>query len=146
MVVNKFIIDCVIKTVFRLYGLLKRPYDLAYFQDDLRKNPKCFSRQNFGGGLVMIWAAFQAFGKTTLASSDQDLTRRDIRRSSRNIICLNPSFSSSQSHSHAPVHVSLSTKLWVLSHNISILDWPSRSPDLSPVENLWDFIMRIIFI
>jgi len=30
---------------------------------DLRKEPRYFSKRNFGGGSVMVWAAFTHYGK-----------------------------------------------------------------------------------
>ena len=27
-------------------------------------------------------------------------------------------------------------------NNIAVLDWPARSPDLSPIEHLWDYLGR----
>ena len=27
-------------------------------------------------------------------------------------------------------------------HNVIVLQWPARSPDLSPIEHLWDHLSR----
>ncbi|ERL93740.1 hypothetical protein D910_11026 [Dendroctonus ponderosae] len=29
--------------------------------------------------------------------------------------------------------------------NITRLDWPAMSPDMSPIENIWDYVSRAIF-
>lgn len=43
------------------------------------------------------------------------------------------------------VHVSRSTKAWLASKNISLLAWPSRSPDLNIVENIWDNMSKRMY-
>lgn len=35
-------------------------------------------------------------------------------------------------------HQSKSTTEWLWRHNIHLLDWASRSPDLKPLEMLWN--------
>lgn len=49
---------------------LDGPDGLAYYWHDLRADPRYFSKRNFGGGSVMIWGAFSAFGKSSLVFVD----------------------------------------------------------------------------
>ena len=45
-------------------------------------------------------------------------------------------------HDGASIHrAGVSTAL-VQQHNVRVLDWPSHSPDLNPVENLWASLAR----
>jgi hypothetical protein len=40
------------------------------------------------------------------------------------------------------VHTSHRVATWFQDQNINVLDWPSRSPDVNPTENMWGFLVR----
>ncbi len=42
----------------------------------------------------------------------------------------------------APAHTAKGTKSWFNDHGVTVLDWPTSSPDLNPVENLWGIVKR----
>ena len=46
---------------------------------------------------------------------------------------------------NASVHSSESTKLWLEQQNIQVLPWPSRSPDLNCIENVWSMLARHVY-
>uniref|UniRef100_A0A1I7XGG6 DDE_3 domain-containing protein n=1 Tax=Heterorhabditis bacteriophora TaxID=37862 RepID=A0A1I7XGG6_HETBA len=108
-----------------------------------------FSTRNFEGGSLMVWAAFSSFGalelvlistKTNSVGYKQVLENHLLpyynRFPQKNFIF---------QQDNAAIHVSCSTKDWFRRRNIVLTDWPSRSPDRNPSENLWGILASQVY-
>lgn len=42
----------------------------------------------------------------------------------------------------APCHTAKKTKAWMEENEVNLMEWPSSSPDLSPIETLWGVIKK----
>ncbi len=42
----------------------------------------------------------------------------------------------------APAHTAKGTKSWFNDHSVTVIDWSVNSPELKPIESLWDIVKR----
>lgn len=127
---------------------LDGPDGLRSYWHDKRKLRRWHSTRQAGGGSVMIWAEFCWHEQTTIQFVHGRMKGPDYTAVlQEGLVPFLALFDISMEFQQdgAPPHTANKTKEWFQSKGITVIDWPSRSPDLNPIENAWAEVSRVVY-
>ena len=102
-------------------------------------------RDRYGGGSVMIWGGISNRAKTDIVTIRGNLNAvRYCNEVIRPVIVpfMHQGHAQIFQQDNARPHVARHTMGVLRTNHVNTLDWPAKSPDLSPIEHLWDHLGR----
>lgn len=131
---------------FNLFGNDGRPRVWRKPNTALDKKHLCATIKH-GGGSVMVWACMSYHGVGNLVFIQGNMNKmiylnilRENLHQSGEKMGIRNCFEFYQDND--PKHKAYEVRSWLLYNCPKVVDTPAQSPDLNPIENLWDYVDR----
>ncbi len=108
-------------------------------------------KMHSGGNSVMFWGSFSKHGAGRLVSLVGSMdSEKYIEVLKENLV---DELKYAQEtypgtwrlmQDNAPCHTSKAVKAFLRQENIQFIDWPPYSPDLNPIENIWNWMKHVL--
>ena len=94
----------------------------------------------------MVWGGITVGGRTNLVFVDGTLTAQRYRNDILipQVVPYVTARNLTFQQDNARPHVAHANMNFLRQQNVNVLPWPAMSPDLSPIEHMWDFLDRQI--
>ena len=128
---------------------LDGPDGYRYYWYDIRKEELSYIERPKVGQRIMVWSAISAEGNLGLifipVTEDSPEYLGVLGKELIQFLKVNKKKQMIFQQDNARVHTSHLARDWFAANDVTVLPWPSNSPDLNPIETVWSLMVRKVY-